>query len=745
MTKAKISFRKIIPEVILFLLILIAGIIYLNYTWMRIEKKNQENALEIAKSIEILLPIELLDSLDAIPEDSLKNEYLLTKSKLVSLMPVNPESRFTYLYTIKNGKIIIMVDSEPSSSPDYSPPGQEFTEADSLYYDAFYDNKEIVTKPVSDRWGTWISVLIPVIDKKSGEVVAVFGMDFNAKSWSKNLFLEITQSSAIILLIFLLFLILILLKAKNKALQIELLARKTTEIALRESETKYRHLSNKMTDVVWLMSIDGKSLFVSPSIESFTGFTVEEYMKQTIPERFTRETAISGMKILEQEVHYYISTAQNNIKHTRILEMEYLCKGGGTKWGELIVTPYHDDAGDFIGIHGVTRDVTQRKQTEIELIKSKEKAEESDRLKSAFLSNMSHEIRTPMNGIMGFASLLRRPNLTGEKQLEYVDLIEKSGLRMLSIINDIIDISKIESGQMSLYKEKINLLSLLKNLYDFFLPEIIQKGLKFNFNNEIQDSSILIETDHDKLYAILSNLIKNAIKFTKTGKIEFGCRIQNSYLEFYVRDTGIGIPEGQLDLIFERFRQGSESHSRDYEGSGLGLAISKAYVEMLGGKIRAESIPEQGSVFYFTIKFNSSINQQETIEIKSNTSTTPISNKLKIIIAEDNDVTLLLLQNYLQSFASVIYVASNGLQVVNICKMHEDADMIFMDIKMPIYSGYEATKQIREFNKDIIIVAQTAYAMSDEEQKAYNAGCNDYISKPYTEEDISLIIQKWFS
>jgi CheY-like chemotaxis protein len=297
---------------------------------------------------------------------------------------------------------------------------------------------------------------------------------------------------------------------------------------------------------------------------------------------------------------------------------------------------------------------------------------------------------------------------------------------------------------MSIYNEKINLNTLLKNLYDFFLPEITQKGLKFYCSNEFQNSPIFIDTDQDKLYAILSNLIKNSIKFTKSGKIEFGYRVQNKFLEFFVRDSGIGIPEGQLDLIFQRFRQGSESHSREYEGAGLGLAISKAYVEMLGGKIRAESIPEQGSVFYFTIKLKNSSNQLDNDESESNSNSIVVSNKLKIIIAEDNDVTLLLLQNYLQGFASVIYVASNGLQTVEICKMHEDADIIFMDIKMPLLSGYEATKQIREFNKDIIIVAQTAYAMSEEEQKAYDAGCNDYVAKPFTEEDIAGIIQKWF-
>jgi len=478
-------FLNILPEILIFIAAIIGGFFYLNYSWNKIETKNLVRIQRIAESIEIMLPHELIDSLNATKSDLNKKEYFELKKLLGALMTVNPESRFTYLYTLREGKIFFIADSEPIDSPDYSPAGQEFVEADSSVYIPYYENRTIISEPITDRWGTWVSVMVPVLDKENKEVIAVFGMDFNAALWKKNMLYELFQSSLIVLLFLILLVFLLIIKTKNKSLRKELQARKNTELALRSSESKYKQLAEKMTDVVWLMDFKGKSLFVSPSIESFTGFTVDEYMNQTIDERFTLESAIAGKKILENEVKNFLNAKEKNNKYTSILEMEYICKDGSTKWGELIVTPYLDEAGTLIGIHGVTRDITSRKHTENELIKAKEKAEESDQLKSAFLSNMSHEIRTPMNGIIGFASLLKRPNLTGEKQKEYISLIEKSGMRMLNIINDIIDISKIESGQMQVYFSDTDINSVMENQYAFFLPEATQNGIKFICNNSL--------------------------------------------------------------------------------------------------------------------------------------------------------------------------------------------------------------------------------------------------------------------
>ncbi len=258
-----------------------------------------------------------------------------------------------------------------------------------------------------------------------------------------------------------------------------------------------------------------------------------------------------------------------------------------------------------------------------QLIAAKEKAEESDRLKSSFLANMSHEIRTPLNGILGFTELLKEPELEDEQKMYYLSVLEKSGARLLNIINDIMCISKIESAQMSVSISEINVNEQMDEIFAFFKPEAEQKGLQIFYRNTMQLNDTYIRTDKEKLFAILTNLLKNAIKFTKKGSIEFGfgsvggrdkaCLVStNETIEFYVKDTGIGITPDKLGFVFERFRQASESVNRRYEGAGLGLSISKAFVEMLGGTIRIESEFGKGSTIYFTLPAN--YNQ----EIKAN-------------------------------------------------------------------------------------------------------------------------------
>jgi len=243
-----------------------------------------------------------------------------------------------------------------------------------------------------------------------------------------------------------------------------------------------------------------------------------------------------------------------------------------------------------------------------ELIAAKGKAEESDRLKSAFLANMSHEIRTPMNGILGFTELLKEPELSGENQKYYIDIIEKSGLRLLNIINNIIDISKIESGLMNISISETNIKEQMEYIYTFFKPEVERKGIHIFCNTSLSVKEAIIKTDREKIYAILTNLVKNAIKFTNTGYIEIGYNLVGrqhaASLQFFVKDTGVGIPPEQIEMVFERFRQANETLNKRYEGAGLGLAISKAYVEMLGGKIWVESELGKGSTIYFTIPYS---------------------------------------------------------------------------------------------------------------------------------------------
>jgi hypothetical protein len=314
---------------------------------------------------------------------------------------------------------------------------------------------------------------------------------------------------------------------------------------------------------------------------------------------------------------------------------------------------------------------------------------------------------------------------------------------MLNTINNIVDISKIESGLTKVDINETNLNEKIEFTYKFFKPEVEIKGIKFSFKNGLQSKEAIINTDNEKVYAILTNLVKNAIKFTYEGSIEFGYEKKGEYLEFFVKDTGVGIPQKQHQIIFKRFRQGSESHNRGYEGSGLGLSIAKSYIEMLGGEIWVESQEGKGSTFYFTIPYNAV--SEEKIELLNAVSEKLKEveiKKLKVLIVEDDEISYSLLSRMIQKLSYEVLHAITGVEAIEACRDNPDLDLVLMDIRMPEMDGNEATRQIRQFNKDVIIIAQTAYGFSSDKEKTIEAGCNDYISKPINKNLLYDLIKK---
>jgi PAS domain S-box-containing protein len=383
--------------------------------------------------------------------------------------------------------------------------------------------------------------------------------------------------------------------------------------------------------------------------------------------------------------------------------------------------------------------VKERLEKEQKLISAKEQAEESDRLKSAFLANMSHEIRTPMNGIIGFLDLLKEPDLSEENKADYINIVTQSGHRLLDTINDIIEISKIETGELKINMSVVNISELMAYFHGFFRQQTDQKGLNYIISNKLPGDVQSFRTDSMKLESIISNLLKNAIKFTSKGSVEFGCYLEESDLTFYVKDTGSGIPADQIDIIFDRFVQADISGTRPHEGSGLGLSIVKAYIEMLNGKIWVKSKAGEGSHFFFSIPYLPSKEEKPVSEIITAVTDEP-SIKSTILIAEDDYASYLYMESLLSGKGVTFLHTTNGADTVKVVRENPDISLILMDIRMPGMTGIEATRKIREFNKSITVIAQTAYALDGDRELAIEAGCNDYITKPINRNDLQKMV-----
>ncbi len=364
-----------------------------------------------------------------------------------------------------------------------------------------------------------------------------------------------------------------------------------------------------------------------------------------------------------------------------------------------------------------------------ELMFAKNKAEESDRLKSAFLANMSHEIRTPLNAIMGFSGLLKDVYQTSEKTDEYVEIIESSGQQLLTIIDDILEISRIEAGQISISPATININKVMRETYQVYSRQANLKNLKLLLLDDYRNDFYTI-TDENRLKQILSNLLNNAIKFTPQGKVQFGYKIEEDDIRFYVIDTGIGLSREDVDIIFKSFRQVESGSTRSYGGNGLGLSISRALVEKLGGTMSVESERLKGSSFSFTIPYIRCADPSQIIENTMEVVKNNQWNHHTILVAEDEIFNYSYIEEILNQTNVRILHAWDGKEAVELVRRHPEISLVLMDIKMPKMDGYTATKMIKKLRPGLPVIAQTAYAMSENRENAFKAGFDHYISKP---------------
>ena len=388
-------------------------------------------------------------------------------------------------------------------------------------------------------------------------------------------------------------------------------------------------------------------------------------------------------------------------------------------------------------IIGISWDITNVQNIEQELIQARIKAEQSDRLKSAFLANMSHEIRTPLNAIVGFSRLMTTTDNREDEKL-YSEIINQNSDVLLQLINDILDLSKIEAGTFEYIKQPMDLGEMCRNVYEIHKGRV-QEGVTLTLDNE--NDSLMINEDKNRILQLITNLITNAIKFTYEGEIHFGFKLKKDYIDFYVKDTGIGISEEKLSHIFGRFVKLNSF----VQGTGLGLAICQMIVEKMGGAITVESELHEGSTFRFTIPYDM-YNKQEKFkknaEREQHLKVAIKSLQLRtLLVAEDVDSNFLLMNTVLGKKYKLIR-ARDGREAVDMYKENHP-DLIFMDIKMPYMDGLEATRLIRGYSKDIPIIALTAFAFESDRERAIEAGCNDYLTKPVSQEAIEKILDKY--
>jgi len=514
--------------------------------------------------------------------------------------------------------------------------------------------------------------------------------------------------------------------------------REKAKYDLENEKSLLRCLIDSVPDLIFFKDKDGKFLGCNKAFEDYTGRKEIDFKGKTDYDFFTKEQADDYAKS-DAEILNSKESVRNN-------ELTTYPDGRKVLY-DTMKTIFFDAKGNPLGLIGISRDITEIEETQNKLTAAKEKAEEADKLKTAFLANMSHEIRTPMNAIIGFSDLLTDDDLTRNEKLDYSVHIKKAGESLMNLISDIIDIAKIEAGQLQINNAACNLDELLNDLVGTYSEVITKAGkddLKIRLFKQVGVNGLVMMTDPFRLRQVLSNLIGNATKFTERGHIEFGYLLKDDEtIEFIVRDTGMGIPISKQKDIFQRFSQVDSSNTRKYGGTGLGLAISKNIVEIMGGKIWLESEPEKGSSFCFTLPFNP-VYSAEVSETKDSKNIQEHDWQGKtILVAEDVPSNFMFIEAALRRTNARLLWAQDGKQAVSMALQDLSIDLILMDIQLPELNGYEATAEILKVRKNLPVISQTAYALSGEKEKSLKAGCIDYIPKPIKSENLIAIIGKY--
>jgi PAS domain S-box-containing protein len=508
---------------------------------------------------------------------------------------------------------------------------------------------------------------------------------------------------------------------------------------LSSSEEMFRQLAENTNEIFWLRD-DKEILYLNNQFEKIWGRSRAELIENP----YIIKEWIHPDDIPHMEPWVNMS---NLVRGTPYVEQYRIIKPDGTirwLWSRMFLIC--DKEEKPYRIVGIASDITEQKEFEEVLRIAKEKAQESDMLKSTFLANISHEIRTPMNGVIGFAELISRAELDEGTRNSYVAIMKKSSDQLVHIIDDIIDFAKIEANQIRIQQQAFDVNRMLDQLKIFFQNQLLQKGLDSitllveKSLNQMAEAMII--SDEHRVTQVLSYLIENAIKYTSEGFVKFGYVLKKEKIEFFVQDSGLGIPKDKHELIFERFRQADEGHTRKYGGTGLGLPISRGLVNLLGGTIWLESEKDEGSTFFFTVPYRPVQNESIIKPNQGEITTKHIWQDKLILVAEDDELNYEYLRILFETTKAKIIRAKDGSQAVKICS-NLRFDIILMDIRLPVLNGLQATRQLREMGITTPIIAQTAFAMDDDEKQCIDAGCTCYIAKPISREKLFDLIEKY--
>ncbi len=444
-------------------------------------------------------------------------------------------------------------------------------------------------------------------------------------------------------------------------------------------------------------------------------------------------------------LNFINSTVKDDIEYNKEEVSVKLVKDDKTRMHTFLLSTA------VIGSNGTTRyiatlnDITDRKEMETELVAAKEKAEVSEKLKTAFLNNISHEIRTPLNGLLGFLDFFEDESntISKEERRLFVDIMRKSGHRLINTVEDIVETSKLDSGITELKKEPVKLKKITDQLEENINKQYADSDVEFYCVLDPELQNFEIETDESKLLRILRSLLENAFKFTKKGKVAFVISDTKNQIIFSVCDTGIGIDNKNLNVIFEPFRQIDINMNRAFDGNGLGLTIAKKMINLLGGEIQVQSEKGKGSCFSFALPKFQVVVEQNTLKNKvTELSDDSFLDGKKILIAEDDEFNYLFLEAVLKKEGCILIHAKNGKEAVNLYQQEQDISLVIMDLKMPVMNGIDATFKIKAINSSVPVIAHSAYVLNNEKEQSLAAGCADYIAKPVKKADLLMVLKK---